>query len=819
MNLHTLSLCTLCIVVVLPSILAAVPARKSSKASENEMPQEFRAGGDAMRRTSATFAPVRTTPKRQGEFTVNLVVIAFPDCVAPDSADTVRDDLSRLNGGTIAEYYKEYSQGITWPVLAAYPKIYMAPNPLGYYCRHDEHANPLGYKGDDGGRAVKLRADALRAVQSSGKGMRRDAVTCYVYCTKLSSDEEVLEKWIRPHYPPKPSQEMLEAGAKDKMRRYKPPICWADPLWPNSIPQVTHPSNGGAIVHELGHVLGAPDFYHASEERDGVPGGPCLAWAYGPTGPAFCRVTYHAFVPPAAYPKITAPGDVTLSPRSTQYPKEKDAKTPPLGVFVPSSHPNYIFCIEYCHGEKPPVGNPNAEGLLVHVINVTLRSPMLGPPDLCYTYRTDDPDCKALDGGDAFLKPGDKFDENSNPAAVLPNHIPAGIAISDIRNNGDGTCTFRLDFPQTKLKRAELDFSLLPQTEMVDLTEPLPTSFRATMNVRYRGEPLLTEYGFCYGLKKDPTEKTGKLFPLHHRDRYDARIIDLTPGVMYCVRAYARNENGIRYSSNQKGIVLPSEDTPGCTFTSTLFGPSDRLLSNWYYQRWYYGVTSDNVARSANPIFAFMALANYYRAMPAKRPPRGRDAIDFAFVHSNPSSSRPKHRMVETEKLFNAVREILKDAGLWQSDFIVKQYSENGRLLKRPSVASGKNSAFGELAPWVKKCAGALGVAEPEKTFFPCKAAEDLQRLAPEIRRWILKSQPVLVVRENLPASEEISARWPLDIAIIDGLGEDEQAFHVVFPGGKDRGTGTESGVMPLEDLLRRTTKAVVMFYRPNAKK
>ena len=118
----------------------------------------------------------------------------------------------------------------------------------------------------------------------------------------------------------------------------------------------------------------------------------------------------------------------------------------------------------------------------------------------------------------------------------------------------------------------------------------------------------------------------------------------------------------------------------------------------------------------------------------------------------------------------------------------------------------------------MRKCAAALGVKTPETTFFVCKEPEDIKRFAPEIRRWILKSQPVLVVRENIPMNDQISERWPLDIAIIDGLGYDEQSFHVVFPGGKDRGTHG-SGDMQLTDILRRTTKSVIMFYRPGVSK
>ena len=771
--------------------------------------------------TAASFAPERTTPVQHGEFTVGLVLIAFPDCIKPDSPEEVREALSRLNGGTIESYYKEYSQGITWPTLEAYPAIYMAPKPLGYYCRWEHFANRLGFKDDGPARAEKLRADALKFVQSKGKLKKKPAYNCFVFCKELNKDSAVMERLIRPFYK-KPTMDEIAQGAKDDIDHYNPPIPWADPLWPCSIPQVHYPGNGRTMVHELGHCLGSPDYYHASEEHDGIEGTPCLKWDYGPTGPAYCRYIHHAFVPAATYPKITEPGDVILSPRSAQLSKEDGAPPPILGAFVPSSHPNYLFYIEYCHDEKLPVGNPEAEGLLVHVINVTMTKPMLGPPDLCYTYRKDDPDHKGLNDGDAYLLPGDSFDDKSDPAAILPNLLPAGIAITNIRKTDDGKCAFRLDFPPTKLEKPELERSLLPQTAMVGITDVLPTSFRAELNVRYRGEPLLTEYGFCYGLKKDPTEKTGTLFPLYHRDRYDARIIDLKPGKMYYVRAYARNASGIRYSENQKGIIMPT-DEPNRKFEATLFGESDHLLANWYFQQWYFG-TRNQIINSANPLFAFMALANYYRAMPGPTPVASRkkksgdDApLDLTRVHSNPSDTRPKSRLTDTKKLHDAVTKILSEAGLSQSDFILAEQGDDKKKKKasapKPSQR-GKKDPFGKLSPWVKRCAAALKVKSPEKTFFPCRTAEDINALAPRIRSWILMSQPVLVVRESEFFPDMPSQRWPLDIAIIDGLGGDATSFHVVFPGGKDRDL-RPGGILKLEELLEHTSNAVVMFYRP----
>ena len=77
-------------------------------------------------------------------------------------------------------------------------------------------------------------------------------------------------------------------------------------------------------------------------------------------------------------------------------------------------------------------------------------------------------------------------------------------------------------------------------------------------------------------------------------------------------------------------------------------------------------------------------------------------------------------------------------------------------------------------------------------------------------------SQPVMVVRQCRPLTDEESQRWPLDIAFIDGLGSDDETFHVVYPGGCDRGRKSHTGgYMKLAELLDRTSDAMLMFYRP----
>lgn len=759
---------------------------------------------------------------------VDLVVISFPDCEKPESLAEVKDSLSSLGGGfTIADYYKDYSQGITWPVLDVYPIIYEAPEPLGYYCRYDVRNNLIGYKGDGSARARKLREDALKFVQAKGRLSKKGAYVCYVYCQRVTKDDLVLERLLRPHYPPAPTPDELTRGAEDRLKLYKPNVAWADPLWPNSIPQVNYPADGGTLVHEIGHLLGAPDFYHASEEHDGVPGTPCLPWSYGPTGMAYCRYIYNAFLPASAYVKVSQAGDYTLSPRSAKYPRTGTEGIPPLGIFIPSVHPHYLFYVEYCKGEKKPVGDPTNHGLLIHVINVTMSSPMMGPPDLCYTYRAGDRDFKAIGRGSPFLKPGDEFDAKSDPAAILPNLLPAGIAIRNIRFNDDGTCSFALELPKVKVAPAELNYSLLPQVEMLEAGDALPTSFRAEMNVRYRGEPLLDEYGFCYGLKKNPTDKTGKLFRLFHRDRYDARIIDLKPGATYYVRAYAKSARGIRYSENELSVTLPAANT--IVKGVTLLSESDKLIGSWHYRKWYFGMKGGFYV-SANPLIAFMTFADYYRALPGlakgKARPGARSVaaaspIDLARVHSNPSDSRPKFRLKEVEELRTYIEKLIQAAGFRQGDFESEDEapSSKKRSSSRPATrrsAKAKAPSYGANAKWVEKCAAALKIENPEEVFVSCKTEEELKASSDKIRAWLMMSQLVLVVRQNKPPTDDQSVRWPLDIAIIDGIGEDDNEFHVVFPLGKDRSFRTpERGYVTLDKLLHRSSDAMLMFYRP----
>jgi hypothetical protein len=508
-----------------------------------------------------------------------------------------------------------------------------------------------------------------------------------------------------------------------------------------------------------------------------------------------------------------------------------DAGPKPLGFFIPTSHPNYILCVEYCRNEDAPVGDNSARGLLISAINTKMSQSFKGPPDLCYVYRRGDSEsCKGRDG-DPYLREGDSFNLETDPAARLPNRLPAGISITNIREQSDGSCIFDLKVDIPKITRQELEYSLLPQTKLVTIDSATPTSFRAEIDVLYRGEPLKTEYGVCYGKNKDPDirSRSCRTYPLHHRDRYDMRVIDLEPGGTYYVRGYAKNASGVRYSDNQKRITLPKTESFASRATSPLFLPSDKLINTWYIKKYYFG-THDSVYRSANSVISLVALANYYRTIPgsvsnrryssAARPvgPRKGEErkVNMEYVHVNPSPQRPAFRLADVNLLIKQMAQLAKDLKLLgTADFSEEKEGDKRKNLRRSSF-SRRSDKFGRFSEWIKNFALKLKIRKPEEVFFPCEKAEDLEKHLPRIKAWVLASQPVMIVRESLTIRDETELRWPLDIAFIDAVRGDEVL--VVFPLGCDRGMKDKptGSWMEIKELMDYSSGAVLIFYRPS---
>ena len=134
--------------------------------------------------------------------------------------------------------------------------------------------------------------------------------------------------------------------------------------------------------------------------------------------------------------------------------------------------------------------------------------------------------------------------------------------------------------------------------------------------------------------------------------------------------------------------------------------------------------------------------------------------------------------------------------------------------MKKVAEASGlADEVFGKQQDWCKKCARALKVKDPNKVFVRVASAGELDARRADVRAALERSQPVLLIRQNDFMPGETEAKFPLDTAIIDGIRGDE--WHAVFPYGRDRVKGSESGWCSSDQLMTAVVDACLFFYAP----
>ena len=749
------------------------------------------------------FAPKRLRPIFEKGFSVRMILIDFPDTEMP-KLDSLKRKSLNFGHMSVTDYFKEYSQGITWPefIIAgekSFPKnVFRAPQPIGYYCEYDFWNNPLGYKNraEGGKRAKELKAAAnkfaakFKLPNNTPSRGGRAHVTCHVYAT-TKKPMSAWQKLIKPYYkdrkhPWNPNKDIVEF--------YKPKINWSDPLWPNSSVQVQASSGGGTLAHELGHVLGAPDFYHAPEKFDGVKGSPCEGCSFGPTGPGYCRYIYNAFLVERNYPTLTKPGKYTIAARKTN-----PAGDNILGAFVLSTHPHYVYQIEYVSGEKAPLGNPGKKGLLVHVINVTMNAPYLGSPDMCYTYHLNDPWFRS-DGKYAFFGKAHgrtSFHMETEPSSRLPNLMDGGISFDIVEETKDSVTIDLKKIATAQVKGSQYKATLLPKISLDKIDEVLPGSFRAHCNVQYRGEPLLTEYGFCYDTRPRPQVRDGKYFPLYHRDRYDGRILNLRPRLKYYVRAYAKNKLGIFYSKEELTVVIP-EAAP--SKVDPLL--DDSFSGNWTIQQYHQSKTDssgEGTQVGSAALTTLLKLMTYYRKpfsvngnnnsrtrtrSRSRTSSNSNGQVDYTRIHTQPNLNRPDFRMVEFYKTVSTSDRISKATGMISSKFD-KDFDKN--FIKAFKLRNPLGSRKGPIEAFTK---------------------EAIKELSPRIIKSLVLSEPVVIAQEPKLSSP---IQYGLSWVIIDGVNESGK-FHLVYPGGKDRQYRRKTGWYSLETLLEGVNKAKIIW-------
>lgn len=740
----------------------AKPNKRASKKSKHEAPPE-QIISEAVKPSLPNFAKAeRKEPRFKDAFEVGVYFIDFPDTLPIQPNQTLKE----LTTG-VEDYFRTYTQNLCWPTFKILGRPYRAPRPLGYYTRYDDLNNKIGWNDKDEGmnRLNELRSAALRSVQQG----KLPPVTTLVYATQRKPIKDLakiseLRSCYREAY-------VTDWGTEypDQLNFYQPAstIRWADPLWPNSSIILSETSGPGTFIHELGHVLGAPDSYRAPEIDGGVNGTPVTVGG-GPTAPLYCRWKHCGTLPDEAYPIITTNTTLTLSPRWSHYQK---GVTNPLGVFIPTVHPHYILHLEF-EPNKPQILRENSEneygrygssqrvegGIYIYYINITQTSSYPGHPDLCYTYRPNDPTMRGLVSGAAIFREGDAFDQTSNPKNMLPNELPTGVEIIFGEQTLEGA-TISIKVPTQKVNGVTLKNSLLPIIKMKEITDIQPTTCIVETDLTFRGEPHAIERGVVYGNAPHPTLPRSKSVQIHGYGFDKARIIDLRPGSTVYVRAYAKNENGITYSKEEQKILLPKPSKN--MDVAPLLIDHYSATSNWL-TKYLNRAINNGVHGNATSMIALLKIMAYRRAPLDGSKPKKKDPFNYNRLHLHPHENRYPPTVTDTLSARDTAEALAHELGLFESkipDDLEKRITKHLKYPAKPR--KGKEVVVN------------LEIAN-----------EDVH--LNRIHETLLKGWPVLCVRQSALTSSPIYA---IDVCIIDGYrnGENGIELHIVYPTHYDR--------------------------------
>jgi len=790
---HPLRVIGACVVLVTMAHLLADPAT----ANEPNRLAPPAAG------SAAPFAPA-VQPTMTGEFLVGIVTIQFRDTEFPGdqefamrtldtviATDSDKDPAAKsrhtkeFSPVSMEEYFKTYSNGITWPRVVMMNDLgnaYSDRNLFGHYCANHHWRNPIGWATREEGeqRLQRLHRAALDHANRSYRGTRPHLIY-YNYITTRSarpSREITLElrgiyrtRNVSSQRERRDIQRAVKRGEHhdpdfDPWEAYSPVCNWGDPAWQGTMSQI-HDFSGGMLAHEIGHALGAPNINRVGSRHDGI-GGDAVLLPYGPTATAFSRFYHHGFVSQLNHPTINFSGTYTLHPRHI-HPKGDEA----VGYLISSNHPHYMYHVEYVHGENPTVGvGPAHEGMLVSVVNLGSRN-FLGPPDLFYVYRPNDPHFLGRGNLDSCLfgrnHSRTEFNLNTNPSSRLPNSLDGGVSLKNISENGD-TLTFDVEIDRKIVVDEQYRESLLPKMRLGEITDIQQTGFAMSCITEFRGEPLKTMYGFCWSTSPKPTVRD-QMLALSNREIHRGRALNLAPGTTYYVRAFATNGAGVRYSDEERTVRTLDPGTAPQSIGPLL---NDGFSGNWYLASQYsHRDESTNILYSPTCVMA--KLIGYYR------PPRfsyAMDAratyVDFNRMHWRPSREEYPPRLVEVNRFFNVIYEKGRRSGLH---------------LPRPDQ---------NFARKIATLAGLRSIPVLQSL-----DRQDVPGAEGLIRNDLLQSRPVILLFENSRPGSKQPMRWTL----IDGV-DAEGRFHIHVPIGNKLSMRNQpdemgTGYYKMDELLR----------------
>lgn len=793
-------------------------------------------------------APAKWSPAARhslaGAVPVAVIFVEFQDTAFSQTPYELKNEMEKMGDLSQEEYFKIYSNGIVWPVITIYPNdkdVYKDAHYMGYYCYYDFWSNPIGWKSSEEGgkRVAELKARALAFAKSKTSKMNYKSLN-FSYCVdpitdpakrpningfythvaqpagdtgdgdngagddkkrkrtirKKDKEEDSIDDTKVVH----PAALVQDEEPFDAWGHYSPAVRWAEPLWPNSSIQQWGASPG-TFAHEFGHVIGAPDVYRIGRANDGI-GGVSALLCYGPTSTAFSRYYHHGYLDAKNYPTITTSGSYTLHPRHIT-PSGNES----LGFIIPSRHPHYYYHVEYICGEKPALGANGSvegmndhskgniytgeatEGMLISVIRPGLGS-YQGSPDMFYTYRENDPYFRGSGNtgkcifGKKYRKT--EFNMKTEPSSRLPNLLDGGVKISNIKE-AQGTLTFDVEIDKTPLKGPEYKESLIPQIQLDGVDQILSTSFRMTCQHKFRGEPLIESYGFCWNTSPKPT-LSNSVYTLRHGEIFEGRALNLMPGKKYYVRAWASNKMGTRYSDEEIEVTTLKKDAdPGAVDPLCLdrhahnwmiyvtfygHGPGGKIVDMKKKKRMRSGSQLKELAKSSH-FTSFPALVTLGKMMSYFRPEKimitmggdgsdkkGREvAMDYGQFHWEPYVSDPGYRTAPTIAFYRSVLKISKELQMHLGDINdtwIKTFPLNARRLLKlkelPVITEITEENMGESFETIKK--------------------------------ELLESRPVMILQNPGPESYEMP-QW----AVIDAINKKGE-LNIQYPSDCDNKPG-----------------------------
>ncbi|MCX6563286.1 MAG: M6 family metalloprotease domain-containing protein, partial [Candidatus Aminicenantes bacterium] len=394
--------------------------------------------------------------------TINNVVIFIRFASESEFTNAITNYETNFNGSTAGtnsmyNYFREASYSVLSVNTAFYPGrtgstvvSYQDANPRNYYSPYNESTNPTGYSTDTEktSREHTLLVNAVNScsAQIVAGGLNLDG----------DSDGRVDNICF------------IVSGTVD---------AWSDLLWPHQWFLYSQTVNIGTkrvyaynfqlngtsgpgpsvLVHEMGHSLGAPDFYRYTDKTI-TPVGYWDVMSWNLSTPqhmsAFTKFKYMTWI--SSIPKITTAGTYTLNPLTS-------STNNCYKIDSPNSTKEY-FVVEYRKKQNFDSGLPG-EGLVVYRVNSNtgVVGNADGPPDELYVYRPGG--TLTVDGtyNNATFSSGagrTAINDSTDPSSFLSNGGPGTLGISNVGAVGS-TISFNVGFIFMSLSKRQLNFGAI----------------------------------------------------------------------------------------------------------------------------------------------------------------------------------------------------------------------------------------------------------------------------------------------------------------------------------------------------------------------